>query len=206
MKKLLIIACLFISGLGFSQTEYYNGFISFSAGRTIPLGDFASTSDANPHAQFAKNGSAFSIDGAYFLHKNFGISGSFYSRNWELVKEEFNEVPLYKSQGLMLGGIGTIPLKPRLDLDFTAKAGYVLLSIEQIEKDTKGTSVPHVLQRGTGASIALSAGVGLRYHWKHRIEALFTANFFQTQPELQDEVGEIKITSMVYSFGIGYRL
>ncbi len=204
MKKLLLLTGLMISTLCYSQYEH-KGFIGFSIGTSSPLGDFGSASLENPNRRYASNGVSFSIDGAYMLHRNFGLSANLFSKSWAIDFDGAADGSDYLSTGILLGGIATIP-KNKLNFDFKLQLGYAKSTREKLNSGFFST--PSEEPEITGNDFAYSIGVGIRLHLGKNIDTMLNYAYFGTKPTLGEKHESIdyNIIANNFTLGIGYRL
>jgi hypothetical protein len=137
-----------------AQTKENKVFVGIIYGPSFPLGDFASTSNTNENAGFAKpDRFNYIFDFGYNFYKYFGVSASFYSYDFvmDLVSSNLSR----SVGGIVAGPMVSIPLTKKFLFESKLNAGYVNSEIDDDNPKYEKYS-------GKGLGINLSAS--LRYN------------------------------------------
>jgi hypothetical protein len=149
------------------------GYVSFSIGPSIPLGNFASNDIKNPNAGFANTGSKIEINGGFALMKSVDLALKlFYSGNSYDVQSLTNSL---KSQypgtswtttgrnwdifGGMIGLSYSYPFRNKFVGDFKFQTGFMQSSVPQmIITGSNGTKITDSKRSASSLVYQISAG------------------------------------------------
>ena len=205
-KLLFLLAALCSSVSVFSQS-----FIGVDGGVSLPLGNFGKTSTAtslmsingtvnDPHG-YAKTGGFFSVDGAWFFSKHFGVGGMFKYGTYSLkgvdslsqgYEESFDvdttrtSVTSYKIWSIMPGLYFNQQITKKLAFTARAMAGIAHASTPAINVGIEDGGVPDPAVVQASASMtafAMDGGVGLQYAVVRCISIRVRADYFYTKPD-----------------------
>lgn len=205
-KLLFLLAALCGSASLFAQS-----FIGVDGGVSIPVGNFSKTSTAtslmsingtvsDPHG-YAKTNGFFSVDGAWFFSKHFGIGGLFKYGTYDLkgidslsqgYEESFDvdttrtAVTNYKVWSVLPGIYFNEQLTKKLAFTARALAGIAHASTPDITVGIEDGGVPDPPVTQASASrtaFALDGGVGLQYQVIRCMLIRLRADYFYTKPD-----------------------
>jgi opacity protein-like surface antigen len=244
-SKILIslTAAICLSTAVFAQSKPA-AFIGIEGGVSLPLGNFGKASTAtaltsiqgtvNDPSGYAKVAGFWSVNGAWFFSKHFGIGGMFkygtYGLKVDSLSQGYEEsfdvdktstsVTNYKMWSLMPGLYVDLPLAKKLSLTARALAGISHTSTPQITVaiEDGGVEDPPVVQSSASkTAFAFDLGAGLRYGVTRCLAIDLRADYFYTKPDFTiansgrnnnagREVTEYDqvLGSMNFSLGIAY--
>ncbi len=204
MKNLFLAAALILSSISYAQNDH-NGYVAISFGGSSPIGGFESKDMEDEDARFASDGISASIDGAYLLNDNFGLTAKLFSKGWAIDIDDMNSDGIYFSSGILIGGIATIPAG-FVNFDFKLQVGYANSKMQDLTfPDTDGDLVMPVAK---GRDMAYALGLGLRVHLGKRIDTMMNFDYFNTKPTLKSDLQSLDydIAATNFTIGIGYRI
>ena len=159
-------------------------------GISNPTGDFKKTDYTNNNAGFAKKGTTFGLEGAYYLYKNFGIGVNFsfqdqgeltfndaetlaagYNASYVKDNTTVTAVNRYHNLSLMLGPQYSFLYK-KFTLDFRAEAGLIKSSstpnIAVVFDDSNNNTQTITQLSSTAKAFGYGGLVGLRYSFSDK--------------------------------------
>jgi opacity protein-like surface antigen len=186
-------------------------FLSFSGGIAMPTGKFASNDfgDAatgfNGTSGYAKMGSHFAVEGAYFFCSHFGIGGSLSASSFNVdvtpiangYREAFDcdsasaSARPYHTINILVGPCFSWPIK-KFTIDARILAGVTTIMspdifctvINAYQGPTEGSVSTFVQTGDNKTTFGMMAGVGIRYaiykHWMVRLGS----DYFYSKPTL----------------------
>jgi len=187
-KTLTLLSAVLLTIISFSakaqdDVQYAKSYMSIMGGISTPTGDFKKTDYYNNNAGFAKRGTSFSLEGAYYVYKNLGIglTASFQDNgelstadaqtlangyNTQLIKDQstVTAVNRYHNINIMAGPQYSFGYK-KFTLDLRAQAGILKSTSTPevtVEFDT-ATSADETQLDSKSAKFAYGGLAGLRY-------------------------------------------
>jgi hypothetical protein len=185
--------------------------LEFDGGVSLPLGNFGKASTATSlvstngtigdNSGYAKMGGYFSVDGAWFFSKYFGIGGMFKYGTYSLknidslsygYEESFDvdttrtNVTSYKVWSIMPGLYFNMPLAKKIAIDARALVGIASASTPQIYvgiEDGQVIDPPVIQYSASKVGFAADLGVGLRYYLYRGVSINVKADYFYTKPD-----------------------
>ena len=180
-------------------------YISFSGGIASPMGKFASNTFEDETSGYAKMGTHFALEGAYYFSSHFGISGSFSTSSFGVdvtpiaagYRELFDcdsasaSAKPYHTVNFMVGPCFSYPIK-KFTIDVRVLAGVTTVmspdmycTVVNLYQGPHEGSVSTFVQTGdNGTSFGYQAGLGVRYsvckHWMIRLGS----DYFTSKPNL----------------------
>ena len=208
-KTILIVITLLSSVTVFGQKGSW--FIGADGGVSLPLGNFGKSSTASSLMSttgtigddhgYANTGGFFSVDGAWFFSRHFGIGGLFRYGSYNLkgvdslsqgYEESFDvdttrtNVTDYKMWSILPGLYFNQALTKRLDLTARLMAGIAHAMTPNITVGIEDGQVfdPSVIQGSASATaFAADLGLGLAYRIYHGLDVHVRADYFYTKPD-----------------------
>ncbi len=208
-KPCFIIIALCISASSFAQKG--SSFIEVDGGVSLPLGNWGKTTGAsqlmsingtvNDKNGYAKTGGFFSVDGAWFFSKHFGIGGMFKYGTHSLkgvdslsqgYEESFDvdttrtSTTSYKMWSIMPGLYFNLPLVKKLSLTARALAGITHATTPAITVGIEDGDVNDLpIQQYSASKIAFATdlGIGLKYSIIKCVAVSLRADYFYTKPD-----------------------
>ena len=171
--------------------EYVKSYISFLGGQSLPVSNFGQSNYSNNSAGFAKKGTVFGLEGAYYFYKNLGFVATLsyvdqgelsqndvqnlsdgYNASFNKLYTNVTAVNRYNSLNL-LGGPQYSFVYHKFTLDLRATAGiiksYSTPSIQIQYTEGNSTLVTFSQNSSKGDAFAYGGGAGLRFslgeHW-----------------------------------------
>ncbi len=202
MKKIIVfITLLLVTMQSYSQDT--KGYIGFSLGPSIPMGDLASKDINKNSAGFAETGAFVDLSFAYKLGgSNFGITALLRaqanSTNLQSMANALaNEYPGYTwtiesdgwaLSGLMFGGFGSFPVSENVSFDTKAMIGFLNagspnLTITVSEPGGTGWISS---SRATTRSFAYLIGAGFKFSLGKKLYLLTNLDYIGSNPEFTD--------------------
>lgn len=161
------------------------GYIGFSIGAAIPMGDFA---DAT------KTGSQVSlVNFGYLFSKNFGIAANWYGAALP-INDDYNDLDPISFGGIMSGPLVSFPIAEKFNLDLRPMIGYAATTLENDFIETSATS------------FAYSVGTQIRLHLGRVVSLVAFADYFATEPEFDDFDIKLKTETLSLGLGLAFRL
>jgi hypothetical protein len=175
-------------------------YIAFLGGLSLASGDFGKSDYNNNSAGFAKNGATFGLDGAYYIHRNFGIGVTFsfqdqgelstndaqtlsdgYNASFQRDQTTVTAVNRYHSYNFM-GGPQYSFIRNKFTIDLRASAGIIKsTSTPDITTILDPSSIINSLtleqKSSTGITFAYGGSAGLRYNFSDSWDIGFKANY-----------------------------
>jgi hypothetical protein len=202
MKKYYILLTFFLIAFNTFAQEKSNkkGFIGFTIGPTIPLGDFADKYlVTNNMAGLAEPGLALNfINFGYKFGKNFSVASSFSNASFSLDRI-FGRNGKWRYTNFLVGPMLSFPVHKKFELDFKGTIGIVSAKF-QLEENMVNPYVELKSDIGMGFSL----GTSLRYHITDRWGLLLNVDYFSSQTKFDSS--KRKISSLNPGLGILYRL
>jgi len=202
MKKIIfsLLAMTILSS--FSRAQDEKGYIGFSLGPSIPLGDLASKNVNNAAAGWAKTGAIFDISFAYKLgNGNFGISALLRGQSnptdaQSIVDEIANqssginwsvESGSWGMGGLMFGGFGSFPISEKASFDTRVMIGFLSATSPEINITGSGLGgTVWVKQSSAGStSFAYMFGAGFKFDIGRKLYLLTNLDYLGSNPEFR---------------------
>lgn len=206
--KLIFLIAALCSGV----PVFAQSFIGVDGGVSLPLGNFGKVSTAtaltsingtiDDKSGYAKAGGFFSVDGAWFISKHFGIGGLFkygthslkgidslsqgYEESFD-VDQTSTSVTNYRMWSILPGVYYDWHFTRKLALTARALAGIAHVSTPRIDVaiEDGGVDDPPVIQQSAGKiAFAADGGVGLQYDLLKCLALRLRADFFYTKPDL----------------------
>jgi hypothetical protein len=185
--------------------------LEFDGGISMPLGNFGATSSAHSlmstngtigdNHGYANTGGFFSVDGAWFFSRYFGVGGMFkYGTNSlkgvDSLSQGYEEsfdvdttrtyTTSYKIWSVMPGLYFNLPLAKKFAFDARALVGIAGASTPQIYvniEDGGVTDPPAIQYSASKVAFAADLGLGLRYSIYHGLSINIKADYFYTKPD-----------------------
>jgi hypothetical protein len=208
-KLVFLAAAICSSVTSFAQKG--TSFIGVDGGVSIPLGVWGKTSTAselmsidgtvNDKNGYAKPGGFFSVDGAWFFSKHFGIGGLFKYGTYDLkgvdslsqgYEESFDvdttrtTVTSYKQWSILPGLYYNQQITKKLAVTARVLVGIAHSSTPEINVGIEDGDVedPAVVQASASkTSFAADGGIGLLYALNRCIGIRLRGDYFYTKPE-----------------------
>lgn len=176
------------------------GYVGVGLGGSLPLGDFASTSETNSKAGYAKGGAAFEICAAYKLGRNFGIAAAYRGTANAVDAQAMAddaaralgtsvkvEVEPWGLGSFMAGGYGSFPVGEKSSFEVKALFGMGTglspkLKLTLIDQGN-ATSTQ---ESKSGSSFTYLFGAGFKFDAGRRICLLAGADYQVAEPEFKD--------------------
>jgi len=205
----MAFALCFASVSAFAQKDAI--ILEFDGGVSMPLGNFSKTSTASSLMStngtigddhgYANTGGFFSVDGAWFFSKYFGIGGMFKYGSYSLkgvdslsqgYEESFDVdttrtyTTSYKIWSIMPGLYFNLPLAKKFAFDARALVGIADASTPQIYvniEDGGVTDPPAIQYSASKVAFAADLGLGLRYYIYRGLSINVKADYFYTKPD-----------------------
>lgn len=203
MKKIIFSLIAFTTIVLQSQAQDKKGYIGFSIGPSIPMGDLASKDFDNDAAGFAKTGAIFDISFAYKLgNGNFGITallrGQSNSTDAQSLADEFaNQVAgvnwTVESDGwgiggLMFGGFGSLPISEKSSFDTRAMIGFLSATSPEITVTGSGPGGTAWIKQGNAGTISFAylIGAGFKFDIGKNLYLLTNLDYLGSNPEFRN--------------------
>jgi hypothetical protein len=203
MKKVIfsMVALLTIATQIYAQDE--KGYIGFSVGPSIPMGDFSSIDAYNNPAGWANTGEMFDISFAYKLgESNYGVTALLREQanpidGQALVDEIANQNPginwtvesdSWGIRGLMFGGFGSFPISEKASFDTRAMIGFSSASSPEITITGSGSDGTVWIKQGssTASSFTYLFGAGFKFDVGSKIYLLTNLDNLGSNPEFSN--------------------
>jgi hypothetical protein len=209
-KLVVLIAALCSCVTSYAQKGM--SFIGVDGGVSVPLGVWGKTSTASELMSidgtvgdkngYAKPGGFFSVDGAWFFSKHFGIGGLFKYGTYDLkgvdslsqgYEESFDvdttrtTVTNYKQWSILPGIYYNQSILKKLAFTARVLVGVAHSSTPEINVGIEDGGIPDpavVQSSASKTSFAADAGVGLVYNLTRCIGIRLRADYFYTKPDL----------------------
>lgn len=209
MRVLFLIAALCASGPLLAQKA--PDFIAVDGGISIPTGNWSKVPTAsslqsidgtiNDKNGYAKAGGFFSVDGAWFFSKHFGIglmfkAGSYSLKGVDSLSQGYEEsfdvdttktyTTNYKMWSVMPGLYFNLPLTHKLAFTAHALVGVTHASTPQITVNIIDGGVPDpavVQESASKTALAAGLGAGMSYSVLHCLAIQLRADYFYTKPD-----------------------
>jgi hypothetical protein len=204
MKKILL-CLLTLAGIFTEATAQIDrGYIGFSFGSSIPVGNFASTDMNNEYAGLAKPGVLFDINFAYRLgNGSFGIMGMLRGQANPFDAQAFAddlalmspgtaftvEAKPWSVGGLMVGGFGAFRVSDRTKFEAKALIGFINANSPEIKISSGAQWVKE--SSASSTTFGYLIGAGFRTEIGRRVYLLTGIDYMGEKPEFND----VKITS-----------
>ncbi|GAB1449049.1 MAG: hypothetical protein LCH37_07955 [Bacteroidetes bacterium] len=232
MKKGIILSAILFGAIhGFTQNK---SFIGLSSGLSLPLGNFASTSQNNPTAGLAKAGMQIDLSGSYLFSKHIGVCGLLRYQanpvNEDAIRDAMNpsgnpfsidftlKTKPWKSFTYMAGINGIIQLNPKLSWENKAMIGLSTVKSPDFDLSVNfmGVNETGSISGKPSTYGSLLLGSGLRYNVKNNWCLSAQIDYWLTETELKSTTknsdGSIEESSGQYmnlstlsiGLGIGY--
>jgi len=210
VKFLSMALVLCIAGVS-AYAQKGTTILEFDAGVSMPLGNFGATSTAHSlmstngtigdNHGYANTGGFFSVDGAWFFSKYFGIGGMFKYGSYNMkgvdslsqgYEESFDVdttrtyTTSYKIWSVMPGLYFNLPLAKKFAFDARALVGIAGASTPQIYvniEDGGVTDPPAIQYSSSKVAFAADLGLGLRYYIYRGLSINVKADYFYTKPD-----------------------
>jgi hypothetical protein len=210
VKFLSMALVLCIAGVS-AYAQQGTTILEFDGGVSMPLGNFGATSTAHSlmstngtigdNHGYANTGGFFSVDGAWFFSKYFGIGGMFKYGSYNMkgvdslsqgYEESFDVdttrtyTTSYKIWSVMPGLYFNLPLAKKFAFDARALVGIAGASTPQIYvniEDGGVTDPPAIQYSSSKVAFAADLGLGLRYYIYRGLSINVKADYFYTKPD-----------------------
>ena len=187
-------------------------FISFSGGVAVPMGNFAATATSGPisgsyatPSGFAKTGTHFALEGAYYFSKYIGIGGTLstsafsidtktiaagYLENYDCDSAS-SKARSYNTFNFYVGPYFSFPIN-KLTIDLRVLGGIsrtltpdiIGTVINEYGGPNEGSVSTFVQTSGVANAFGFQSGIGLRYNvFEHLILSL-RGDYFYSKPDL----------------------
>jgi hypothetical protein len=169
----------------------HKSFIGFLIGPSVPIGDFGDNSETNENAGFASIGYNYKFDIGFRMKGLVGISVLGFSSQYDTVGEDSET--WWGIGGIMAGPLFTVPVRKKLYLDLTPRAGFVnaqFYNNETVEKN--------------GIGFGLDLSVEFIYNFSRRWCFIAEPGYFFTSQKFTEGFSS-NISTFNLDFGIGYR-
>jgi hypothetical protein len=208
-KAVFLFIALCVCASSFAQKG--SSFIQVDGGVSLPLGSFGKVTNASAleslngtktdNSGYANPGGFFSVDGAWFFSKYFGIGGMFKYGTYDLkgvdslsqgYEESFDvdttrtSVTNYKMWTIMPGLYFNLPLAKKLSLTARALVGIAHAKTPAIAVGIEdgGIEDPPVVQYSVSkTAFASDLGVGIKYSIIKCVAISLRADYFYTKPD-----------------------
>jgi len=193
------------SDAGSTVVNKAKSFIAFSGGIASPMGKFASNKFEDSTSGYAKLGSHFALEGAYFLCSHFGIGGSMNMSSFGVdalpiaagYREVFNcdsaiaNSRPYHTVSFLIGPYFSWPVKKftfdgrlLLGTTTTMSPDIYCTVINKYAGPTEGSVSTFVQTGDNKTTFGMQVGLGVRYsickHWMVRL----ASDYFYSKPNL----------------------
>jgi hypothetical protein len=203
MKK-IILSLIFVAAMSSQINAQDNkGYIGFTMGPSIPLGDFASKDVNNDDAGWTNTGVMFDISFAYKLGGgNFGvtallrgqanptdaqaladeIANQFAGVNWTV------ESAGWAIGGFMFGGFGSFPISQKATFDTKAMIGFVSANSPNYTITGTGPGGTAWIKQESKAatSFAYLFGAGFKFDIGSKLHLLTNLDYLASNPEFRN--------------------
>lgn len=204
MKKTLTILTFLVVFISFKvsaqdDVPQIKSYLGLSGGVSLPEGDFGKADYYNNKAGFAKNGTVFSLDAAYYIYKNLGIGATFsfqdqgelsatdaqnlsngYNKSFVKESTNVNTYGRYHSAFLMVGPQYSFLFK-KFAIDLRASAGIIKsFSTPTVYVTFDNSSVNNITpyqKSSTARAFGYGGNVGLRYSFSDSFDVGFKVNY-----------------------------
>lgn len=164
------------------------GYIGLSLGASLPVGDFADTSNGMADTGLKLN----LIDFGYLFTENIGIAATWFGAANMFV---IDDVDPWSYGSIMAGPLFSFPVSGMVDWDFKPIVGYAV------------TTVPNFgLGKEQASSFSYSLGSQWRVNVGENVSLLINVDYFSTKPEFSELGFEQNIGTITIGAGIAYRL
>jgi len=214
MKPTIYTITLFLFLHGFTIGQTVTGpddnakgksFISLNGGMAMPMGKFAATDFSSDASGYAKTGTHFALEGAWFFSKHFGVGGSFATSTFAV-----NVTPIaagylaafdcdsasagskpYRNVSFLIGPYFTCGLK-KFSIDVHILGGItnttspnIFTSVfNQQTGPTEGSTSTFVQTSSSANAFGFQAGLGVRYSVCKHLAICLGGNYFTSKPQL----------------------
>ena len=177
------------------------GYVGFSLGAAIPVGDFASTNASSDEAGFAVTGAGFDVSVAYKFDRNFGLAvmlrgqanGVDAQKLADAIAEETGvsnkvEVKSWNTGSLLVGLHSSVDLTEKLSFEAKAVIGYSNCTSPELKVTYLSTgSDLYVRQKSAVAlSFAYLVGVGFKWDIAPKTCLLLKMDYLTAKPQFKD--------------------
>ena len=212
MRRYKLIIFILILSICSGVAASAQSFIGVDGGVSLPLGKWGKASTATELMSingtvddkngYAKAGGFFSVDGAWFFSKHFGVGGMFkygthslkgidslsqgYEESFD-VDQTSTTVTNYKLWSILPGIYYNWNFTKKLALTARALVGIAHVSTPRIDVaiEDGGVEDPPVVQASASkTAFAADGGVGLQYSLTKCIAIRLRADYFYTKPDL----------------------
>lgn len=233
MKPLFVWIFLFSAFLATGQTSYEpkpkKGYLGVYFGPSFPMGNFGESDFNNDESGFAVRGFQYAIMelGIKFI-PNFGLAasirGSSIPMDVQYLADQYAleyggqftvESTRWGFGGLHVGPVLSIPAG-KFDIDFRLMTGLMFAVSPELTVTQNNTGQSDFQDSEFGTSLALSVGIGLKYHVSNRLTILAVAEYQRARPTfvIDQYPGNNYQTTTVYQnvssispmLGIGLRI
>lgn len=221
-KQIILLAAITFAAVStFSQPISSKSSIAFSAGPSIPMGDYSNTGKQNNHADFSKAGINASISYRYKLDKTIGLEAMVYGQknalNTSAIEKNLSETgflnhqPGYYSNwsvekknwqiGSFMAGVSgeTAPgNSSQLSLNGKILFGIALVKSPDLKADSRSENDYAVFsgKYGSGAAPSWLISPGVNYKLSRRFNLILNAAYFgTTKISFQDATEVIAATN-----------
>jgi hypothetical protein len=198
-----------------SDDSRSKSFISFTGGVAIPIGNFAASNTSGPisgsyatTSGFAKTGTHFAFEGAWYLSRFVGIGGSLSSSSFSVDTKSIaagyvenydcdsasSKARSYNTFNCYIGPYFSFPYK-KITVDLRILGGISRTVtpdifgtvINQYGGQNEGSTSTFVQTSGAAIAFGFQTGIGIRYNvYKHLILSL-RSDYFYSKPNLTFE-------------------
>ncbi|MFS4494115.1 hypothetical protein [Maribacter sp. 2308TA10-17] len=159
------------------------GYLGFSVGVSIPLGDFGSSSNGLADIGIQVNGLNF----GYLFSKHLGIATTLMIANNPNIRAGIEP---WSYGSLLIGPLVSFPINQELTIDGRFQMGYAVATLPDLS-----------LGKDTSTAIAYNAGIVGRYSFIKSFTLLLALDFLHTKPEFEDY--GFKQNMKTISLGVG---
>lgn len=207
-KSFIFLAALCVLSLA-SFAQKGSSFIGVGGGLSLPTGNWGKTAEvvsvngfANDPNGYAKKGGFFSVDGAWFFSRHFGVGGLFrygtygikdlnslsqgYEESFD-VDQTSTTVTNYKVWSLMPGLYFNYPLVKKLAVTARALAGITHVTTPEISVDVEDGGIDDgTLQQLSASKTAFGfgGGLGLSYKVIKCLSVNLQADYLYSKPDI----------------------
>ncbi len=203
MKKFVSSLVVLTTIVLHTQAQDAKGYIGFSLGPSIPMGDLASKDADNNAAGWAKTGAIFDISFGYKLgNGNFGISALLRGQTnptdaQSLADELANqaagvnwtvESAGWGIGGLMFGGFGSFPISEKSSFDTRAMIGFLSATSPEITLTASGPGGTFWFKQSSAStnSFAYLLGAGFKFDIGKKLYLLTNLDYLGSNPEFKN--------------------
>jgi len=214
MKKISfsIVMLLVFDVLAIAQTTNENpekNFVSFTAGPSFPLGEFASKSTNNIQAGLAKTGYVIELKFAHQFDELFAVTSSaayaLYAIDHSKINDGTASIKPWEYYSFLIGPMITGNISKKIVLDMAALTGYAYINAPKVNVNNEVVS-----KKNNTNAIPLKFAVDFRFLFTQKayffsgINYLYMRPNFNTTVQSQDISFKQQMNTIGINVGIGF--